>query len=211
MQAARSADFALRVHSVRTVEVEVYLGGVRYGKVHEPKRLKKTAEKLTEPYNEARRLRKGHLMHANAATAKPSVRDRFLADHRRIEGIVERLIAAFEADDREDIAAIWTELDTGVLTHFEQEEKYLFPVLQQTSPRDVRALLQEHRHLRNRLMELAAGIDLHMVRLQVARDFIEEIRAHTRNEDRLLYPMFSTVSEIASDITQSEKAEPRAQ
>jgi len=145
-------------------------------------------------------------MHANAATPKSSVRDRFLADHRRIEGIVERLIAAFEADDREDIAAIWTELDTGVLTHFEKEEKYLFPVLQQTSPRDVRALLQEHRHLRNRLMELAAGIDLHIVRLQVARDFIEELGAHTRNEDRLLYSMFATVSEI----TQPEKAEPQA-
>jgi hypothetical protein len=55
-------------------------------------------------------------------------------------------------------------------------------------------------------MELAAGIDLHIVRSQVARDFIEELRAHTRNEDRLLYPMFATVSEI----TQPEKAEPRA-
>jgi hypothetical protein len=30
-------------------------------------------------------------------------------------------------------------------------------------------------------------VDLHLVRLEAARHFVDELRAHARNEDRLLY------------------------
>ncbi len=115
------------------------------------------------------------------------IRDRFLADHRRLETLLEQLLAAFEANDREVIAKLWTEFDSGLLAHLEAEETYLIPALFWICERDARVLVQEHRHIRTRLAELGVGIDLHVVRLSAARDFVDELRAHARTEDRLLY------------------------
>ena len=128
------------------------------------------------------------LMQAESTAAmSEGVCDRFLADHRRLETLLERLLAAFEANDREDIAKLWTAFEAGLLMHLEAEEKHLIPALQKASERNARVLIQEHRHIRTRLEELGVGIDLHIVRLTVARDFIDELRAHAKNEDRMLY------------------------
>jgi hypothetical protein len=114
-----------------------------------------------------------------------SVRDRFLADHRRIEDLLERLLAAFEANDREDIQRLWTEFESSLLVHLEAEEKFLIPDLLRLRERDALAILAEHKHIRTRLTELGAGIDLHIVRLETARAFVEDLRAHSRREDSL--------------------------
>jgi hypothetical protein len=37
------------------------------------------------------------------------------------------------------------------------------------------------------LIELGAGVDLHAIRLDTARAFIDELRAHAKHEDRVLY------------------------
>jgi len=122
------------------------------------------------------------------SAAMPSpIRDHFLADHQRLEDLLERLLAAFEADNREDMTRLWSELESGLCAHLHAEETYLFPVVLRTSERTARVLFQEHRHIRARLAELGVALDLHAVRLDVARGFIDELRAHARNEDRLLY------------------------
>jgi Hemerythrin HHE cation binding domain len=128
------------------------------------------------------------------ATPQPStpsgaIREGFLADHLRLEALVEEVLAAFEANDREGVARLWTALESGLLAHFDAEETHLIPeLLSSTSARDARVIIGEHRHLRARLAELGVGIDLHMVRVEMARDFVHELRAHARNEERLLYP-----------------------
>jgi hemerythrin-like domain-containing protein len=116
------------------------------------------------------------------------IRDRLLADHQRLEEIFTRLLAAFEADDREQVAISWTEFDAGLLAHLEAEEKFLIPALFRASERDARAILEEHRHIRARLVVLGAGVDLHIVRLDEASAFIDELRAHAHHEDALMYP-----------------------
>ncbi len=126
-------------------------------------------------------------MQSHAALMPATIRDRLLADHRRLETLLERLLAAFEANDREDMAQGWTEFESGLLAHLEAEETYLFPALQRASARDASVLIREHRHIRTRLTEIGVALDLHTVRLASARDFVDELRAHSRNEDRLLY------------------------
>lgn len=126
-------------------------------------------------------------MQSHAALMPATIRDRLLADHRRLETLLERLLAAFEANDREDMAQGWTEFESGLLAHLEAEETYLFPALQRVSERDASVLIREHRHIRTRLTEIGVSLDLHTVRLASARDFVDELRAHSRNEDRLLY------------------------
>lgn len=126
-------------------------------------------------------------MHTQATVPSTAIRDHFLADHQRLEEIFARLLDAFKADDRELCASSWTAFEAGLLAHLEAEEKFLIPALARSSERDARAILAEHRHIRERLAELGVGVDLHIVRLDAARAFIDELRAHADHEEALMY------------------------
>jgi hemerythrin superfamily protein len=152
-----------------------------------------------------------------------TIRAHFLADHQRLEVVFERVLAAFADDDREAVAAEWTQFDSALLSHMDAEERTLIPRLFRVDPRSARALLHEHAHIRSRLAELAAGVDLHMVRQEMARAFIEALRAHARSEERLLYrwadayldePAKETALDAllgrrANEVTQPDAAGPR--
>jgi hemerythrin-like domain-containing protein len=114
-----------------------------------------------------------------------AIHDRFLADHRTIEGLLESLLAAFEANDREDVQRLWTRFEESLLVHLEAEEKYLIPELRRSREHDAQELLAEHNHIRARLSALGTGIDLHIVRFEAARAFIDDLRAHAHHEDVL--------------------------
>ena len=126
---------------------------------------------------------------ANDTPIRDGVRDRFVADHREIEKVLERFLAICEDGDREDVAAVWSELDSRLLAHMEAEEQYLIPLLQRANPRAARAILEEHRHFRTRLTELGTRVDLHTMRLHEASSLVGELRAHSAHEDRTLYAL----------------------
>lgn len=113
------------------------------------------------------------------------IRDRLTADHARLDDLLEQLLAAFEVDDRERIQTLWTVFEAGLVTHLEAEECFLIPDLLRLRERDARTILAEHGHIRTRLCELGAGIDLHIVRLSAARAFAFELRAHACHEEGL--------------------------
>jgi hemerythrin superfamily protein len=115
------------------------------------------------------------------------VRQRLREDHERLEGHLEAFVAALEGDDPESVARTRARFDTELLAHLSAEEQFLIPALFRTNPREARALLAEHRHIRARLLELDADGDLHIVKAYTARAFIEELRAHARHEDSVLY------------------------
>jgi hypothetical protein len=117
----------------------------------------------------------------------PVVRDRFLADHRRLEAMIIPLIEAMGADDRDEMRRLWRMLEGGLNAHFEAEEKYAIPLLMALRPRDGQALIAEHKHLRRRLAELGTDVDLGTIRLESVRGFVDELQAHARHEDALLY------------------------
>ena len=121
------------------------------------------------------------------AAADARVSDRFRLDHRQLEEVFQRLLDAFEADDREQVAALWTAFDAQLQAHMDAEERFFIPSLIVSNERAARAILQEHRLFRSRLMELAAQVDLHVIRLETARAFVDELRAHAAHEDKALY------------------------
>jgi iron-sulfur cluster repair protein YtfE (RIC family) len=116
-----------------------------------------------------------------------SIRQHFLEDHRRLEALMERVEKACADGDRQEIAKLWDDFDAGLVAHLEAEETFLFPALRQFSERDARALTEEHKHIRERLAELDAAVDLHIVRLTTVKEFIDELQAHAAHEDALLY------------------------
>jgi hemerythrin-like domain-containing protein len=125
-------------------------------------------------------------MHATSTTWS-TLRDRFLDDHSELEDLFAGLLDAFEANDREGIAQLWHEFDDRLAKHLETEERFMIPQLFASRPRDARAILEEHRHIRSRLVELGRGVELHTVRLETARGFIDELRAHACHEEAALY------------------------
>lgn len=125
-------------------------------------------------------------MHTAAATSA-IVRDRFVADHRELEDLFAQLLDAFAANDGGKVAHLWNEFDDHLTKHLEAEERFLIPQLFASNPREARTILREHRHIRSRLVEAGVGVDLHIVRLEMVRGFVEELRAHARHEDDILY------------------------
>ncbi len=125
-------------------------------------------------------------MHATSTTLS-TIPDRFLDDHSELEDLFAGLLDAFEANDREGVAQLWTEFDDRLAQHLDAEERFIIPYLFASRPRDARAILEEHRHIRSRLVELGCGVDLHTLRLEAARGFIDELRAHARHEEDVLY------------------------
>jgi hemerythrin-like domain-containing protein len=121
------------------------------------------------------------------AAVTTAIRDRFVADHRRLEKLLERLLAAFEVNDREDMARLWNGFDSGLLAHLEAEEAHLIPGLAGVRELEARELLDEHQRFRECLTELGVSLELHTIRLDSARAFMDELRAHAQKEDQLLY------------------------
>lgn len=117
----------------------------------------------------------------------PDLKLRLLADHHRLEKLFTLVMDAFEADAREDTQRLWTELEHGLERHFAAEERFLFPQFDQLDPAETAALRAEHVTILRQLEELGVGVDLKLVRAEVARAFIDSLRAHATREDAVLY------------------------
>ena len=107
--------------------------------------------------------------------------------HKSLDGCFERLMAAVTADDRLGIHTLWCELERDLLAHLEAEERYVLPAFARTDRLEATALLREHGKIREQLLELGIGVELHTIRLATAAAFIAELRAHAAREDTLLY------------------------
>jgi hemerythrin-like domain-containing protein len=108
-----------------------------------------------------------------------------LEDHSRIEDLFNALIEAVAADAYAQAATLWVECERGLSWHLDTEDELLLPRLLSDRPRDARAILAEHRHLRLRLAEFGGGLS--RPKLESARAFVAELRAHTRHEEKVLY------------------------
>lgn len=109
------------------------------------------------------------------------------ADHERLERLFVELIAAFEADARDDVARLWSEFDVGLRTHLQLEEQHIFPEFGRTHAAEVAALLRDHEHIRAQLLELGVGVDLHVTNDERVERFIDRLRSHAAREDALMY------------------------
>jgi hemerythrin len=108
-------------------------------------------------------------------------------DHERLEASFLDLVDEFHEGDRDDLRAMWARFETRLLAHFGAEERYLLPLFAKVDPGEAAALLAEHDRFRRKLEELGVGVDLHVVRLDVAEELVTGLREHAAREDRLFY------------------------
>jgi hypothetical protein len=126
-------------------------------------------------------------MDVQPAPRETALRDHLLDDHRRLEEGVAQLVSACEANDPTRMQELWTDFEPRLLAHLDMEERHLLPSLVVGHGRAARAIIEEHKHIRRRLAELGQALDLHQVRLESLSGFFDELRAHAKTEDRLLY------------------------
>ncbi len=131
-------------------------------------------------------------------------------DHERIEELLEALLAAFDAGDDRATEHAWTALNVALLAHLKAEETYLIPFLERASPRSARVVTQEHRHLRARLTELGGSLSSERSGRANARAFVDELRAHARSEERLLYQWADAHLDSTQKALLIEALRPRA-
>jgi len=126
-------------------------------------------------------------MAAHEQDEAATVRDAMLADHHRINAMLTRVVVALEALDLERAAHEWADFGNALAAHVDAEDRYLISPLSVARPRDARALLHEHRHIRARARELEGAINKGALRPEILRGFIDELSAHVRRETTVLY------------------------
>jgi hemerythrin superfamily protein len=115
------------------------------------------------------------------------VSDALTTHHREIEAACLEIMAAGYTDDPRDLTLRWRVIERELLAHMATEEQLLLPAYERAEPEIAQALRADHAALRARAMELAVAIQLHAVRVEQLRAFVDALRAHAAREETSLY------------------------
>jgi len=126
-----------------------------------------------------------------------------LQSHEYLHVLCVRLLAAMEANASDDVRAFWSELDHGLLSHMEAEERHVLPVFVHVDADEARAILREHGLLRELLLELGVAVDLHQLRYGRGVELVGLLLRHAEREEQLLYRWAD--EHLGPDIVQAVK------
>ncbi len=138
----------------------------------------------------------------------PNPQELLRSDHARLEALFEELLDDFADGHQREIRSTWTEFDRSVLGHLDTEERFILPLFERVNPEETAALLAEHARIRQLLGDLGVGVDLHLVRLELAREFIDLLRAHARREEALLYGWAASELDATARVAVARKLLP---
>ena len=110
-----------------------------------------------------------------------------LSDHQRLDKLFQRLLDDVHCGDWTVCQATWSSFERQLLEHLETEDKYLLPIFERDYPNETAGLQQQHVSIRRLLADLGVRIELHVLREQHVRHFIEFLQAHAAREETLLY------------------------
>lgn len=117
------------------------------------------------------------------------IRDELHADHVRLDRLFRELVDSVEGADPPTIQRMWSRFESGLLAHFDAEERYILPLLEKDHAAEARGIEQEHDRIRRLVAELGVRADLHTLRKNVVDELVATLRAHAEREDRTLYPL----------------------
>lgn len=110
-----------------------------------------------------------------------------LGDHQRIESLLQRLVAAVRADDRELSQKLWARVESAVLAHLDVEEMFVFPALREGHAAEIDRLRREHDALRAEMGNIGLAFELHTARCEAIESFCATLREHGEREEALAY------------------------
>jgi len=110
------------------------------------------------------------------------------ADHARLERIFDTLGQEARSSDPLDLQVTWSAFARELLAHLDAEELHVIRPFERAEPDEARDLLDDHGRIRRKLAELGIDLDLHLLSPERIESFIDELRAHSVREERVLYP-----------------------
>jgi hemerythrin-like domain-containing protein len=144
-----------------------------------------------------------HVPSPRSASGRP--RELLSQDHVRIERLFTELLGAFATGDREAIASEWTRFDEALRAHLDAEEMHILPLFRAVDVDEAARIAEDHAYFRGKLGELAVCVDLHVVSLPMATEFVDRLRAHAAREDALMYRWADTHLEHPASTSIGEK------
>lgn len=124
---------------------------------------------------------------SHRSTRPEDLRRLFTRDHEQLDRLFRDLLAAFEADARLEAAQLWYVFEADLRAHMQLEEELLLPRFAEKHASEALALFREHDEIREKLLQLGVGVDLHATRYSQVEELVRMLRAHARREDELLY------------------------
>jgi hemerythrin superfamily protein len=125
--------------------------------------------------------------HPQTHSAKNELGPLLSSEHTRLEQLFEEVLSAFQADARIEARTLWSQFDAQLRAHMALEESRILPRLADVNAPEAAALRREHDILREKLLQLGIGVDLHFTRDTHVEDFLRVLRAHAKREDKLMY------------------------
>lgn len=112
------------------------------------------------------------------------LRDSLLAEQTAIDGLLVEMVEAPAPVDAALQNARWIRFVGALVAQLDAEDELVAALPHE---RDVRVLILEHRYIRGRLAELGEAARRGELATSALKSFRDVLRAHTRNDDRLLY------------------------
>lgn len=107
--------------------------------------------------------------------------------HRVLDEQLDRIVVGAQVRDAAELRAEWTDFERELLRHLEYEEAEILPGFAADSPAEARAILAEHADIRATLADLGISLDLHLLRSEAVQAFVQQLKAHARRENDMLY------------------------
>jgi hypothetical protein len=130
-----------------------------------------------------------------------------LSDHQRLDELFARLLDDVHCGDWTVCQATWSRFERELLQPLEAEETFLLPMFEREYPEETTVLRADHTSIRRLLADLGIQVELHALREQNARYFVESLRGHAAREELLLYRWANDLPpEIADALAQRREA-----
>lgn len=113
--------------------------------------------------------------------------DALSAHHGALDAACLELMGAAHSADPRALAQRWREVERDLLEHMAAEEQLMLPEYGEHDPDVARALRNEHTALRDHMFELGVAVQFHALRWEALQYFVDELRAHARREELILY------------------------
>ncbi len=119
-----------------------------------------------------------------------SPRETLRHEHAMLDRLCDDLVNRAESDDWRECDAVWDDLGRVLEAHMSLEEATLLPVFGAEGPEQARLvdrLRREHRDIRRTVERFGIAVQLHTLRADDVREFVEALRRHAALEDSSLY------------------------
>ena len=126
-------------------------------------------------------------MTTSEASRTDSIRDRLAADHVKLDALFEDVLRRLALNDRDETRAAWNEFERALSEHLDAEDTLILPAFAVDHPDEAASIRAEHEKIRAKLLDLGVAVDLHVIRQDVAADFVRALREHAHREDSMMY------------------------